>query len=143
MYLGCWVEWRWAYENPVGLSMCDCPTETVKCIWVNIWCMLDWILSKNLAEIHFLCINLISKQTVQKLRRYCARAIACRQRPRYCLSDGGIQKFWFGCDFPLFEQFWTQQQHCIFTIIILTIRENNNINTVCLSSFHDGCISCM
>ena len=30
------------------------PMETVKCIWVNIWCMLDWVV--GLAEIHFLGI---------------------------------------------------------------------------------------
>ena len=34
-------------ENLVGLSMCDGPIETVKYIWINIWCMLDWILSQN------------------------------------------------------------------------------------------------
>ena len=27
--------------------MCDGPIETVKYIWVNIWCMPDWIFSKN------------------------------------------------------------------------------------------------
>ena len=34
-------------ENLVGLSMSDGPIETVKYIWINIWCMLDWILSQN------------------------------------------------------------------------------------------------
>ena len=33
--------------NCVGFSMSDCPIETVKYIWVNIWCMLGWILSQN------------------------------------------------------------------------------------------------
>ena len=41
----------------VGLSMCDCPMETVKYIWVNIWCMLDWILSEN-------CRNTLPLHTV-------------------------------------------------------------------------------
>ena len=36
-----------ACENSVGFSMCDCPIETVKYIWVSIWCMLDWILSQS------------------------------------------------------------------------------------------------
>ena len=37
-----------ACENLVGLSMCDDPIETVKYIWVNTSCMLDWILSQKL-----------------------------------------------------------------------------------------------
>ena len=32
-------------ENPMGLSMYAGSIETVEYIWVNIWCMLDWILS--------------------------------------------------------------------------------------------------
>ena len=32
--------------------MDDGPMETVKYMWVNIWCMLEWIV--GLAEIHFL-----------------------------------------------------------------------------------------
>ena len=27
-------EGGWACENPVGLSLCDCPMETVKYMWV-------------------------------------------------------------------------------------------------------------
>ena len=34
--------------NPVGLSMYDSPLETVQHIWVNIWSILDWILSCRL-----------------------------------------------------------------------------------------------
>ena len=37
---------EWACEIPVGFPMCP-SIETVKYIWVNIWCMLDWILSQN------------------------------------------------------------------------------------------------
>ena len=32
-------------ENPMGLSMYAGPIETVEYIWMNIWCMLNWILS--------------------------------------------------------------------------------------------------
>ena len=39
-------------ENPVRLSMCDDPMQTVKYMCVNIWCMLDCIV--RLAEIQFL-----------------------------------------------------------------------------------------
>ena len=35
------VGWRGACENPVRLSMCDGPMETVKYMCVSIWCMLD------------------------------------------------------------------------------------------------------
>ena len=33
--------------NPMGFLMYDYPIETVEYIWMNIWCMLDWILSQN------------------------------------------------------------------------------------------------
>ena len=39
--------------------MDDGPMETVKYMWVNIWCMLEWIV--GLAEIHFLA-QLVSAQ---------------------------------------------------------------------------------
>ena len=51
-----------ACENPVGLSMCDGPIETVKYIWVNIWCMLDWILSQK-------CRNTLPLHKVDQLAR--------------------------------------------------------------------------
>ena len=48
--------WRGgACENPVRLSRYGGPMEAVKYMWVNIWCMLDWIV--RLAEIHFLGIS--------------------------------------------------------------------------------------
>ena len=30
-------------ENPLRLSMCDGPMETVEHMGLNIWCTLDWI----------------------------------------------------------------------------------------------------
>ena len=40
--------------------MYDYPIETVECIWVNIWCMLDWIWSQN-------CRNTLLLHTVDQL----------------------------------------------------------------------------
>ena len=31
------------FKNPVRLSMYDDPMETIEYMWVNIWCMQDWI----------------------------------------------------------------------------------------------------
>ena len=62
-----------ACENPVRLSMHDGPMETVKYAWVNIWCMLDWIVGfcHKTAEIHFI---------VTKLHRYTFLAYSCSTR---------------------------------------------------------------
>ena len=50
-------------NNSVVLSMWDRPIETVKNIWVNIWCIFDWILSQN-------CRNTLSlHHTVDQLAR--------------------------------------------------------------------------
>ena len=46
-------------ENPVRFFLNDGPMETVEYMWVNIWCMLDWIIGfcHKTAEIHFLGIS--------------------------------------------------------------------------------------
>ena len=51
-----------APENPVGLSLYDGPIKTVEYIWVNIWWILDWILSQN-------CRNTLPLHTVNQLMR--------------------------------------------------------------------------
>ena len=43
-----------ACENAMRLSIYDGPIEILKYMWVNIWCMLDWVI--GLAEMHFLDI---------------------------------------------------------------------------------------
>ena len=55
------VRGRGACDNLVGLSKNDGPMETAEYIWMNIWCMLDWIVGfcHKIAEIHFLGIQLI------------------------------------------------------------------------------------
>ena len=46
---------RKSYLGPAEIMyMCDGPIETVECIWVNIWCMLDWIWSQNCRNTLFL-----------------------------------------------------------------------------------------
>ena len=42
-------------EIPVRLPMNDAAMETMECMWVDIWCMLDQIvgLSHKTAEMHF------------------------------------------------------------------------------------------
>ena len=45
---GKWWWWWWGgwaeCENPVRFSLNDGPMETVEYMWVNIWCILDWII---------------------------------------------------------------------------------------------------
>ena len=47
------------HEDPVRFSLNDSPTETAECMWVNIWCMPDWIIGFccKTAGIHFLGIS--------------------------------------------------------------------------------------
>ena len=42
-------------EIPVSLPMSHAAMETVECMWVDIWCMLDQIvgLCHKTAEMHF------------------------------------------------------------------------------------------
>ena len=42
-------------EIPVRPPMNDGVMETVECLWVDIWCMLDWVigLCHKTAEMHF------------------------------------------------------------------------------------------
>ena len=49
------VRGRGVCEIPVRLPMNDGAMETVECMWVDIWCMMDWIigLCHKTAEMHF------------------------------------------------------------------------------------------
>ena len=42
-------------EIPVKLPMNDGAMKTVECIWIDIWCMLDWVigLCQKTAEMYF------------------------------------------------------------------------------------------
>ena len=46
-------------ENPMRFSLNDGPMETLEYMWVNSWCILDWIIEfcHKTAEIHFLGIS--------------------------------------------------------------------------------------
>ena len=71
-WLGCSNAEKWCdhgrnnffKNNSVKLSMTDGLTETVKYIWVNIWCMLDWIFSQN-------CRNSLPLHTSDQLSEEC------------------------------------------------------------------------
>ena len=53
------VEGGGVCENPLRSSLIDGPMETVEYKWINIWCMLDWIIRfyQKTAEIYFLGKN--------------------------------------------------------------------------------------
>ena len=52
---------RKSYLGPAEIMyMCDGPIETVECIWVDIWCMLDWLWSQN-------CRNALLLHTASQL----------------------------------------------------------------------------
>ena len=46
----------------MGISRYDGPKETVEYVWVNIWCMLDWVVGfcQKFEEIYFFGIQLIN-----------------------------------------------------------------------------------
>ena len=44
--------------------MCDGPIETVEYIWMNIWCMVEWVLSQN-------CRNTLILHTIDQLSKEC------------------------------------------------------------------------
>ena len=82
-------------NNSVGLSMCDCPIETLKYIWANIRCILDWILSQNSWNILPLHTAHSGSWTTRSgecknSKRCCPRPIACSQRWRTCLPERRI-----------------------------------------------------
>ena len=66
-------------NNSVGLSMCDGPIKTVKYIWVNILCMLHWILSQNCRNTLSLACKILDAVAPGNLFAANADAVA------YCL----------------------------------------------------------
>ena len=57
-------------KTPVGLSMYDSPMETVGYIWMNVWCMLDWII-RLCHTVDHSGIQLINWWGVHKRRHCC------------------------------------------------------------------------
>ena len=76
LIVGGWMVLAWSRKSYLGpaeiMYMCDDPIETVECIWVNIWCMLDWIGSQN-------CRNTLLLHTAGQLVR--------RTKPDGAISD--------------------------------------------------------
>ena len=119
-----------ACENPVGFSMCDCPIETVKYIWVNIWCMLDWILSQN-------CRNTTSLDAVVPYQLLAANIDGVAYQMEEYLK---IQVWlWFCIVWIVFNTTTT----CHFHYYMHCLGKNHKINAVCFLLFHNGCQSCM
>ena len=67
--------------------MYDGPMETLEYIWVNIWCMLDWIVGfcHKIADIHFLGIQL---STSEECKRWDAVVAG---RDELCESSNPLQ----------------------------------------------------
>ena len=96
-------------NNSLGLSMYDGLIETVKYILVKFDACLTGFCHKT-AEIHFLCIQFINQQVVQKLRR-CLHCLNSFQRNNYVE----------------------------FLLMYVLLRENHKVNAVSFPSFHNGC----
>ena len=98
-------------NNSVWLSICDRPIETVKCIWVNIWCMLDWILFQN-------CRNTLPLNTaVEQLGVQKRKTLLC---PTKCLQPAPTPLLTRCKNIKIQVWLWfciIWRTMCIFTII--------------------------
>ena len=80
----------WSIKFYLGLAeimyMCDGTIETVECIWVNIWCMLDCIWSQNCgnALLLYKAGQLVRSSKNGTLFVYLTRI---RHRPNGAVSD--------------------------------------------------------
>ena len=101
LIVGGWVMSTYSKRSYLGLAeimyMCESPIEIVECIWLNIWCMLDWIWSQNCGNTLFLytCGQI---RGAQKIRRCLYIRQGIRHRPDGAISDcesWGISGSWF------------------------------------------------
>ena len=125
-------------NNSVGLSMYHGLIETVKYIWVNIWFILGWILSK-------------------KLQKYTSSTYSWSTSEDYKNVDSDVPYQFVAANadsitYPM-EEYKNPSLavilHCLnsfqytnyvaFSLLYVLLRENHKINTVCFPSFHDGC----
>ena len=81
---------RGACENPVGLSMHDDPMDTTEYICVNIWCMLDWILSQNYK-------NTLPLHTIHQLARSAKKGAVVTGGDKICENSNSWQVCNFDC----------------------------------------------
>ena len=134
-----WASYRkknfFILNDSVGLSMCDCLIETVKYIWVNIWCMLDWILSQN-------CRNTLPLHTaveqlgVQKLKTLLCLTNCWQPTSTSLLTRQKILKIqvwlWFCIVWTVFNTRTTWYfQYYMYRL--------GKPNAVCFPPFHNGC----
>ena len=119
--------------------MCDSPIETVKYIWVNIWCMLHWILSKKK------CRNTFPLRTVDQLARS-AKSLEAVVPNQLLAANADAVAYQM-------EEYKNSGLvvilHCLnsfqynnyvkWSLLYVLLRENHRINAVSFPSSHNGC----
>ena len=68
--------------------------ETVECIWVDIWCVLDWIigLCHKMAEMHFPGMGCSTSETLQWLMEMEYAKIRTHYKAEHCEMGACILK---------------------------------------------------
>ena len=84
--------------------MSDGPIETVKYIWVNIGCILDCIFSQNCRNLPFFAYSWTTSEEYKILDAVVPDELLAANANA---NSYQIEKFKFGCNFTLFEQFST------------------------------------
>ena len=123
---------REACENTVGLSMSDGPIETVKCIWLNIWCMLDWVLSPNCRRtipLHTVESKNLDAVVPNKLLAANAEAVGY-QSEEY--KNSGLVVILHNLNSS------QHNNYVEFSLLYVLLRENHKTNAVCFLLFHNG-----
>ena len=121
-------------SNYVGLSMCDGPIETVKYIWVNTWCILDWILPQD-------CRNTLPLHRTDQLREECKNLDAIVPDQLLAALAHQVEEF-KNSNLVVILHCFSSYQHnnyVAFSLLYIILRENHKMNAFCFPSFHNGC----
>ena len=121
-------------NDSVGLSICDCPVETIKYIWVNIWWILDWVLPQN-------CRNTLPLHTtVKQLGLQKLKTLLC---PTNCLQPTPTSLLTRWKNIKI--QIWLWFFHCLntfqyknyvaFSLFYVLLRQGKSQNKCLLFSF--------
>ena len=123
-------------NNYVGLSMFHDPIETVKYIWVNIWCMLDWSFSQN-------CRNKFNSFAYSWLTSEEYKNLDAVVPDELLATNANIGSYqveeYKNSSLVIILHYLNKTTTWYFHYLYVLLRVNHEINAVCFLSFHNGC----
>ena len=129
---------QFLYNNSVGLSMCHGLIETVKYIWVNIWFILGWILSKKLQKYTSSTYSWLTSEDYKNIDADAPYQFVVANADSITYQMEEYKNPGLAVILHCLNSF-QYTNYVAFSLLYVLFRKNHKMNAVCFPSFHDGC----